>query len=243
MSDNNSFKHNKKYFIPFWGINDNISEKIIYDKMKKYSNAGIEELITWFNSGCEIEFLSKEFFKKYFNIIDVAKRFNIKLWIYDDFNWPSGSSAGRITDEFPEFRQNFLEYLIIDNIEPGGFYAPNEILNAFLISDNGKVSELRGYYRFNHLKYKLDNNGKILIFYKDFFEGKIAASSGAKWSRNNSFFADLLNKKAVDKFIELNLESFKNRFEKEFGKTIIGVFTDEPAILMRFSGMGANFPE
>ncbi|MCL4385216.1 MAG: hypothetical protein M1326_02735, partial [Cyanobacteria bacterium] len=241
---NNSYKYNKKYFIPFWGINDDINENLIYKKMKEYSKVGIEELITWFNTGCEIEFLSEEFFKKYSYIIDVAKKFNIKLWIYDDYNWPSGSSAGRITDEYPEFRQEFLEYSILDNTKAEGIFTSNKMVDAFLISNNGKITELKDCFRFNYINYnKLKNNEKILVFFKDFFEGNTGASSGAKWSRNNSFYTDLLNKKAVDKFIELNLESFKSNFNKEFGKTIVGVFTDEPAILMRFSGIGFNFPE
>lgn len=244
LHQRNDYQNNKKYFLPFWGINDDFNEKNIYFKLRKYSELGIKELITWFNTGFEIEFLSEEFFRRYSNLVSIAKKFNIKLWIYDDYNWPSGTSAGRIVDEYPCYREKYLEYVILDDVSLNDFYVSNEIISAYLIDRENKVINLEGYYKSNCLKYKLKKDERVLIFYIDFFEGKIiCASSGAKWARNSAFYIDLLNKEAVDKFIEYNLEPYKLHFGKEFGKTIVGVFTDEPAVLMRFYGMGSVFPE
>ncbi len=45
--------------------------------------------------------------------------------------------------------------------------------------------------------------------------------------------ADILNPKAVSRFIELTHEAYYRRFSSDFGKTVIGFFTDEPSILGR----------
>lgn len=43
-------------------------------------------------------------------------------------------------------------------------------------------------------------------------------------------YVDLLNPKVTDKFIEVTHEVYKKHFQHEFGRTIKGVFTDEPQI-------------
>ena len=53
---------------------------------------------------------------------------------------------------------------------------------------------------------------------------------------NAPLAADLLNFDAMRKFIELTHEKYYERFAEYFGKTIIGIFTDEPSL----TGRGAN---
>jgi len=237
-----NIKKNNK-FIPLWAINDDFSKDITYKRIKQYSEIGIKEVIVWPSTGLEVEFLSEDFFNRYSDLIDIAKQFKLKIWIYDSYNWPSPTSAGKITEKFPEFRQQYLEYLIIDDVDNSDIFIPNEIVSAYLIDSDNKIINLKGYYKNNYLSCKIKNKKKILIFYKDFFEGKLKCNQGSKWSKKNSFYIDLLNKKSVDKFIEFNLEPFKRYFREDFGKTIVGIYTDEPAILMRLPGFKRYLPE
>jgi hypothetical protein len=45
--------------------------------------------------------------------------------------------------------------------------------------------------------------------------------------------ADILNPKAVNRFIALTHEAYAREFQPYFGTTILGIFTDEPSILGR----------
>jgi len=50
-----------------------------------------------------------------------------------------------------------------------------------------------------------------------------------------SGYADLLNPKAVAAFIGFTHEKYKERFSKYFGKTVKGIFTDEPQCVGKFA--------
>ena len=53
----------------------------------------------------------------------------------------------------------------------------------------------------------------------------------------DGYYIDVLNPKAVRAFIEEVYEQYWQRFNKYFGKTILGFFTDEPGIYNNFSGV------
>lgn len=234
---------NSNYFVPFWMINDDISEETIYKKIKKYSDAGFKALMPWFSLGLEVEFLSEEFIKRMKKLVAIAKRLKTKIWIYDDYNWPSGTSAGKIVQQFPQYREKFLEYLIFNASDTNDFYTPNKIVSSFVVKKGKEVIYLKDHFKANYLDYKIKEGEKVIVFYEDFFEGNLYSSRCAKWINNSPFYLDLLNKESVNKFIEFNLETFKSAFGDEFGKTIVGVFTDEPAILMRWPGYTFYVPE
>jgi hypothetical protein len=72
--------------------------------------------------------------------------------------------------------------------------------------------------------YKIDNNRIIRL---------TDADNGVKeyiclYDETNSAFVDILNKEVVRKFIDETHEKYFNRFQDDFGKNMIGFFTDEP---------------
>ncbi len=71
--------------------------------MKGLKENGIEQAMLYPKSGCEIEYLSEAWFDTIGNFIKSAKALDMCLWLYDDFNWPSGDACGRVT-AVPEFR-------------------------------------------------------------------------------------------------------------------------------------------
>ncbi|MCL5772126.1 MAG: hypothetical protein M1479_07620, partial [Actinobacteria bacterium] len=198
----NNYKKNKEFFVPFWMINDDISEETIYKKIKKYSEAGFKILMPWFSIGLEVEFLSEEFIKRMKKLVAIAKRLKTKIWIYDDYNWPSGTSAGKIVQQFPQYREKFLEYLIFNASDTNDFYTPNKIISSFVVKKGKEVIYLKDHFKANYLDYKIKEGEKIIVFYEDFFEGNLYSSRCAKWINNSPFYLDLLNKESVNKFIE-----------------------------------------
>lgn len=69
----------------------------IFEYLKILRDNGIEQVMVYPRSGCEIEYLGEEWFDTIASFIYVAKEMNMDLWLYDDFNWPSGDAKGRIT--------------------------------------------------------------------------------------------------------------------------------------------------
>ena len=75
----------------------------IYEYLKSLKDNGIEQAMLYPRSGCELEYLSEEWFKTIGDFINCAQELNMCLWLYDDFNWPSGDAGGRVTAK-EEFR-------------------------------------------------------------------------------------------------------------------------------------------
>jgi hypothetical protein len=75
----------------------------VYKYMTSLRENGIFEALIYPRSGCEIEYLSEEWFCLVGHFIDCARTLGMSVWLYDDFNWPSGDACGRVS-AIPEFR-------------------------------------------------------------------------------------------------------------------------------------------
>ncbi len=75
----------------------------IYEYLSSLKANGINEAMLYPRSGCEIEYLSEEWFDTIGNFIESARMLDMYIWLYDDFNWPSGDAGGRVT-AIPEYR-------------------------------------------------------------------------------------------------------------------------------------------
>jgi len=65
--------------------------------LKSLKDNGIEQVMIYPRSGCEIEYLSEEWFHTVGNFIKSAEEYQMYIWLYDEFNWPSGQAGGRVT--------------------------------------------------------------------------------------------------------------------------------------------------
>ena len=90
-------------FITMSAITGKPTKDEIFSYMHSLKSGGIEQAMLYPRSGCEIEYLSEEWFECVGNFIDAAKKLDMLIWLYDDFNWPSGDAGGRVT-AIPEFR-------------------------------------------------------------------------------------------------------------------------------------------
>ncbi len=93
----------KNPLITMSAITGNPTKEEIYDYMEKLNTNGIEQVMLYPRVGCEIEYLSDEWFEKIGEFIKTAEQLDMNVWLYDEFNWPSGDAGGRVT-KFEEFR-------------------------------------------------------------------------------------------------------------------------------------------
>ena len=71
--------------------------KDIFNYLTGLKKNGIDQVMIYPRSGCLIEYLSEEWFFAIENFIKSAEALNMSLWLYDDFNWPSGDACGKVT--------------------------------------------------------------------------------------------------------------------------------------------------
>lgn len=69
----------------------------IFNYLNDLKQNGIDEVMIYPRSGCLIEYLSEEWFSAIGDFIKSAEALNMSIWLYDDFNWPSGDACGKVT--------------------------------------------------------------------------------------------------------------------------------------------------
>lgn len=74
------------------------TDKDIFNYLSGLKQNGIDEVMIYPRSGCLIEYLSEEWFFAIRNFIKSAEALEMSLWLYDDFNWPSGDACGKVTE-------------------------------------------------------------------------------------------------------------------------------------------------
>lgn len=66
--------------------------------------AGFSDFMVYPRSGLEYEYMGEEWLALVGHYLRHAERLGMGIWLYDEFNWPSGSCRGKVTEGHPEFR-------------------------------------------------------------------------------------------------------------------------------------------
>ncbi|MDK1032456.1 MAG: hypothetical protein QGD94_10650, partial [Planctomycetia bacterium] len=62
------------------------------------------------SSRLESEYLSEEFWETVQLIVDEAIRQDMRVWLYDELDYPSGTAGGRVLANHPEYQATGLAY-------------------------------------------------------------------------------------------------------------------------------------
>ncbi len=96
--------------IPMAAVTGRPSREFIRYFMGEYRRVGVTQFLLYPRSGCELEYLSEEWFTMVQNVIDAAEELEFtSLWLYDEFNWPSGQGGGCVMAESPDYALHYLQ--------------------------------------------------------------------------------------------------------------------------------------
>lgn len=97
----------KNSLITFSAIVGTPTKEECYNFLKSQKDNGISSAMIYPRSGCEVEYLSEEWFDTVGYFIEAAEHLEMTLWLYDDFNWPSGDAGGKVT-KLEKFRSKSI---------------------------------------------------------------------------------------------------------------------------------------
>ncbi|MFX0136669.1 MAG: glycosyl hydrolase [Candidatus Hodarchaeota archaeon] len=218
--------------IPFWFLNNDLNEEELLWALDEFEKKHIYGAVLHPRTGLEIDYLSDEYFEKFKFIIEEMKKRNQFIVLYDEYNWPSGPVGGRLLREHPEFKQKYLDYEII-KLEQNKlieFLCEGQFLAAFTINRiTNEVKDVSNLFDGKKLTLKVESTDfELIIFNVKILDELFFATSAAPSMKGERGYIDLLNPAAVKYFIEQTHEKYKQHFREDFGKSIIGMFTDEP---------------
>lgn len=200
--------------IPFFVWNDKMTKEGIDRSMQDFKDAGCGGVIVHPRPGLITEYLSDEWFDLFRYTVEKGRELDMEVWIYDENSYPSGFAGGHVPAEMPEaFNQGQgLKPFETDLIPP-------DYEKYFLIlkQDEKGFTDITA-----KAGEEMGKQGTYVLFEKTFYR-----QSG--WFGGFSY-VDLLYPGVTEKFLQVTMDGYKKVIQNDFGKTVPGVFTDEPEI-------------
>jgi hypothetical protein len=89
--------------IPMGAITGRPDEQTVKETLEAYKAVGVDQYLIYPRSGLEYEYLGEEWLQVCQWFCKHAQRLDMSIWLYDEYNWPSGSCKGRVPAENPDF--------------------------------------------------------------------------------------------------------------------------------------------
>jgi len=89
--------------IPMGAVTGKPTEQTVKETLEAYKSVGIDQYLIYPRSGLELEYMGEEWLQVCEWFCKHAKRLGMKIWLYDEYNWPSGSCKGKVPAENPDF--------------------------------------------------------------------------------------------------------------------------------------------
>ena len=95
-----------------WSWNAEINREEVVRQLDEYYNNGIKRLYIlpmpsafrpWTKNLLDPDYLTPEYFEIYKFTFEYAAKLGMKLWLYDEGGWPSGSACGKVLSKKPEY--------------------------------------------------------------------------------------------------------------------------------------------
>ncbi|MBS1371524.1 MAG: hypothetical protein HPZ91_16390 [Lentisphaeria bacterium] len=90
--------------IPMGAVTGRPERPFIRQRLAEFRRAGITQYLIYPRSGCELEYMSGEWLDTCETIVEEAVSLGFtSLWLYDEYNWPSGQCGGKVQASDPDF--------------------------------------------------------------------------------------------------------------------------------------------
>lgn len=86
-----------KPLIPMLAITGKPTRAQIEAILEEYDSVHINQIMLYPRSGCELSYMSEEWFSVLEYFIEAGKTRAMKFWLYDEMNWPSGNCNGLVS--------------------------------------------------------------------------------------------------------------------------------------------------
>ena len=216
---------------PFWAWNNDLNEAELLRQIDILQEMGFGGFHMHVRAGMSLPYLSDTFMDRIAACVEKARENKMLAWLYDEDRWPSGFAGGLVTKD-PAFRQRFLIFAPKNDENGRSFsFAFSQSISQDGVPISNNKDDILGEY-----DVVLDENG-ALRSYRPWKEGDKV--EGTVWQAilqisptsprfNNQSYVNTLDKKAMDRFIEITYEAYKKRVGKDFGGVVPAMFTDEP---------------
>lgn len=213
---------------PFWAWNSELELSELERQIDIFKQMGLGGFHMHVRTGMSTPYLNDEFMNLVKGCVKKAKKEEMLAWLYDEDRWPSGAAGGLVTKD-EQYRGRCLLFTHIP-------CSLEEAEQADVIDSRAEGGRNGKGYLISCYDVKLDNEG-YLASYKMIDENEEA--EGTKWYAylkihapsswfNGQTYVNTLDKKSIERFVEVTHEKYKEAIGEEFDETVPAIFTDEP---------------
>ncbi len=214
---------------PFWSWNTKVNKKQIEDTLSELKKMGMGGAHIHCRTGMDLPYLGREFMDMVKYAHEKANELDMLTWLYDEDRWPSGAAGGLVTKDL-QYRMRFLvlspvelpENIVTDEVSlEASAKAVRSGNRRFLARYAVKLED--GFLK----EYQYIRKEETLqAGYEEWF-AYLEVSGNSAWY-NNQAYLNTLDKKAVERFIQVTHEAYYRELGEHFGDTVPAIFTDEP---------------
>lgn len=152
--------------VPFWSWNEMLDAEETKEQVKMMNHAGIGGFFMHARGGLQTEYMGDEWFSNITAAKDMAKKYGMYAWAYDENGWPSGFGDGTVNGKGLKYQQKYLrmsdnkpkENIIAQNGSHWFYYEVNPFYVDTL--DKEVIAEfIKTAYQPYYDKYKNDIEG------------------------------------------------------------------------------------
>ena len=238
--------------MPFWFWNDDLTQEELLRQIREFHSKGFGGFIPHARVGLSrrIGYLTDEYFRFLRLAVEEAHRLGMKVVLYDEGSYPSGSAQGRVVAENPAYAARCLIAVQREITGPvAGYWRPNpgraiqdqllcvvqgrQTSPGSLVPDTLKVLSPQEH---ELVRYELPEGAWRLIACWHVYSGGTIRGVFDEEEDGHALAppaADIMNPEAVSCFLRHTHERFYERLQPYFGSTVVGMFTDEPSPMGR----------
>lgn len=238
--------------VPFWFWNDDLDEAELLRQLRAMRDGGVGGVLIHPRVGLSrrVGYLTPEFFHLVRWVAEEAAALGLKVVLYDEGSYPSGSACGRVVAENPEYAARALILVQREQVGPWrGYWRPsagralvNRLVCAVVgrLTPEGRVdpTTLQVLEPLDHNLCRVDvgeGQWKLMACFDVPSGGTIRGvlPEEEDGCATAPPAGDLMNPEAVTAFIRLTHDAYLAHLGDLFGTTVVAMFTDEPSPLGR----------
>ncbi len=200
--------------IPFFVLNEITTPEGIASRLEDFKAKGCGGVIFHPRPGLVTEYVSDEWYELFRFAVDKGKELGMEVWIYDENSYPSGFAGGHVPAQMPE------------SYNQGQGLTPEDATTVPADYDKYYMILKKTGEHFTDVTQdaasEVGQAGQYILLTKTFYR-----VSG--WFGGFSY-VDMLYPGVTEKFIEVTMPGYEKVAGDEFGKSVPGLFTDEPEI-------------
>ena len=217
-----------------WGWGGPVDRASIVRDLDGMKALGVRAAIIEPKAGMTHPYLSPEYFDLVRVAVAEAKKRDMRLWIMDDGDYPSGLAGGKFTEERPELRMKALARPERIAVAAGTAFsrplAPDVICAVAIDRTTSTVRVLAPDPAGRIAWTAPAGGGEVVLSRWEFRTGPTRSANSPTGAKDTTHsLMDYLDPVATQQFKVWTFEKYREAIGDEFGKTVLGFRGDEPA--------------